>query len=249
MLARIRVPHLCDDNIVIRTTNDPGEIQKANQLVFKNYVEQGYWQNDESILERNSYLNLPTRCPFVITSGPHILGTVSIIKDSKNGLPADSFQAEAVAGLRKTGDSLAEISALAIDKSVSHQRTLILFLITYIFQYSFHYAGIDRFVVVCTPKHAGFYTSTLGFTKVEATSVYDYVHVEAQLLTLNLIDGYRLAKACYEPKESATTGNFFRFLYLDEHPNLRFPPKSAMRRSRQLDWEAYARIPQMPMAV
>ena len=233
-----RVPTLPNSDIIIRLAQDPSEVQRANALVFRNYVARGYWQDDRKEVDRNPYLHLPTRHVFVVTDRSALLGTASVVLDSPHGIPADSFQRKVTEHLRTRGETLAEISALAIDKGRSHPPNLLHFLVAFIFQYSFYYAAVDRFVIVCTPRHSIFYERSYGFHRIQRTALYNYVNVEAQILTLNLIDSYQSAKLRY--RDAGSSRNFFRFMYRDEHPSMHFPPRNSMRRSRQVEWTAYA---------
>jgi len=219
-MSRLRIPTLTNPNIVIRMAESQEEVDAANRLVFRNYVELGYWENSEDVIRKNRYLWLPTRDVFVVADGAKIIGTISIITDSADGIPADNFQPAAVRRLRETCDKLAEISAFAFAKDHPHQHTLLHFLMAFIAQYSFHYAGIDRLIAVCTPKHARFYELCYGFKRTEAAGMYDYVKVDAQLLTLDLCEIYETAPPYGDPH---SRGEFFDFLYFRRHPNLRFP--------------------------
>lgn len=245
-MFRSKVPRLNNSDTVVRLARDQHEVRRANILVFRRYVEQGYWRNEEQELERNKYLHLPTRQVFVIAEKFRIIGTASIIVDSHTDLPAASFQPKAIERLRQNGGKLAEISALAIEKNYPHQHNLIHFLVAFIFQYSYYYAAIDRFVVVCTPKHARFYERNYGFERVCAPDVYNYVGTEAQLLTLNLAQSCETARNCDESMN--TKGGFLRFLYVDKHPNLMLPSSNQLHRLRSPDWRAPPKQP-LPIAV
>lgn len=236
MSARIRVPSLKNPNILVRLAKTPDEIQAANRLVRINYVEKGYWEPGE---EDNKYLRSPRRTIFVMLDGDEVVGTASILRDSEDGLPSDGFDTAAMEDLRRTGDKLAEVTALAIDKSLTDQKTLVLFLFKYVIQYSFYYTDLDRFVVSCTPRHAAFYESIIRFKRVNRPTRYDYVKVEAQLLTLNLVSAHQLLAEHYEAPENPN--NFYRFFMVEEHPNLQFPPPQLMHRPRNVNWVARAR--------
>lgn len=237
-MSYIRVPVLTNPDIAIHVAASPAQVQCANDLVFRSYVELGYWRDDKLELERNRYFNLPTRHVVVASQGASVIGTVSIIVDSRDGLPADRFQPEIMRTLREQDQAIAEVSSFAMSKDQPHQSNLLHFLMAFILQYSFHYLGVDQFVAVCTPRHARFYELIYGFRKIQTTSFYDYVRVEAQMLRLNLIESYETFRRRYEAADLAT--NFFRFLYRDEHPSLRFPPRNQMCRLRNLDWSAHA---------
>jgi hypothetical protein len=236
-VAYFRVPTLTNPNIEIHVATSPQEVQQANCLVFRSYVELGYWRDDPEDLEQNRYLSLGTRHVVVIADASNVIGTVSVIVDSTNGLPADRFQPDVMRGLRQQEWTIAEISSFAISKDQPHQYNLFHFLMAFILQYSFHYLAVDEFIAVCTPRHARFYELVYGFQKVMTTSFYDYVKVEAQMLTLNLVESYQMFQQKH--KDSEHSQNFFRFLYRDEHPVLRFPPREQIRRFRNMDWGIY----------
>jgi hypothetical protein len=243
-MAHCRVPVLVNPNIMIRLAATRDQVVRANRLVFKNYAELGYWSDDPEELARNHYLGLPTRHVILITEASSLIGTISVIVDSPDGIPADRFQPETVCALRRQSRRLAELSCFAISKSQPHPATLLHFLMAFILQYSFYYLAIDRFVAVCTPQHARFYQRYYGFRRGNASAFYDYVHVKAQMLTLDLFEGFESFRQKYDTVDSG--GNFFEFLYRDEHPNLLFPPRHQMCRSRHLRWGVYAN--QLPVA-
>lgn len=225
-----RCPTLTNPNVSIRLARSAEEVRRANRLVFRNYVECGYWRDDETELARNQYLRLPSRRVMVVVDGAEIIGTLSLILDSRRGIPADSFQPEVMAALRRDGEALAEISAFAFAKDHPHQHTLLHFLMAFLARYSYYYAAVDRLVAVCTPKHARFYELYYGFTRVHTSARYDYVGVEAQMLTLELPPAFAAAHA----RASAHTrdGAFLRFLYRDEHALLEFPAPARTARPR-----------------
>jgi hypothetical protein len=250
MVSRIKVPQVKNPNIVFRLAETEKEVEAANQLVCANYLDVGLWENEEEF-RQNKFCQSDARVTFVMVEGSRVIGTVSVIKDTQNGLPADTFQPEAMRQLRRSGDRLAEISALAVEKSVDQPRALVLFLFKLMYQYSFYYLGIDRFIATTTPKHAVFYQLICGFHVLSAPADYYYVKLGVQLLTAHLVrDRLPLAEAYGLQRElDAAERSFYHFLLVDDHPSLRFPNKKLMRRSRDIDWLAQARLMDMPMAV
>lgn len=250
MVSRVKVPQIKNPNIVVRLAETPQEVEAANELVCANYLEVGLWENEEEF-RSNKFCQSEARVTFVMVEGSRVIGTVSVIKDTQNGLPADTFQPELMRQLRRTGDRLAEISALAVEKSADQQRALVLFLYKLMYQYSFYYLGIDRFIATTTPKHAAFYQSICGFHALSAPADYYYVKLGVQLLTAHLIrDRLTLAEAYGLERElDAVERSFYHFLLIDDHPSVRFPDKKLMRRSREIDWLAQARLMDMPIAV
>lgn len=247
MTARIRVPELKNPHLVVRMASNNEEIQAANWLVFRNYVAEGFWDDDLEAFYSNRWLHSPHRRVFVAVDNDKVVGTASIILDSKDGLPSDTFQPQWIRRFRSR-DKLAEVSALAIDKAQSQDKNLVFFLIKYYMQYAFYYTETDRLIKACRPPHAEFYASILRFQKVGGTIHNDYARCAAQLLSMDLVEGHRLLSEHYMSYQGGET-SFYRFIMVDEHPSVIFPEKRLMRRFRHIDWPACARMMDAAIAV
>lgn len=248
MSVRTKVPQLNNPDIVIRLARNQEEIDAANDLVLRSYLDVGLWE-DEKEFHNNKHIRSPMRTTIVAAERDKIIGTISTIRDSRSGLPADKFQPEITKRMRANGERICELTALAVDKSASeHHRTTVLFLYKFLYQYSYYYAGMDRFVATVTPRHAFFYESVCCFQKLSSTAHYSYVRLGVQFVTLPLLLAHRYFSDRYET-EPENRNNFYRFLLVDEHPNLCFPDKRLMRRSREIDWVAQATLAEMPMAM
>lgn len=238
-MAHYRVPKLTNPNIVIRPARNQAEVEAANWLVFHNYVAEGYWEDDVKHVTENRWLHSSHRDVFVAVEEGEVVGTVSIIRDSSAGLPSDAFQPKWLDYYRGSGDRLAEVSAFAIDKSRAGLKNLSFFLMKYYMQYSFFYSDVDRLVKACRPNHADFYADVLRFEKVGNVVFNNYARVPAQFLSLNLIEAHQVLSHHYKHHD-LNQNNMYRFLMVDEHPNLHFPDAAVLVRSRQRDWAAYA---------
>lgn len=244
MALHNRSPILTNPNIVIRLAHSREEIQQANQLVFRNYVERGFWQDDPAVIEQNRYLHLPARRVLLAMEHSAILATMSIILDSQAGLPADGFHPTTTAALRRDGERLAELSALAVDRDRVRPRHLVDFLFAFAFQYGYFYADLDRFAMVCHPKHARFHAHRYGFEPIDSAAVYEYVNAPGQMLTRNLRAGFAAtANGSSEPESELD-----QFLYLERHASLQLPPDAEMESRRNVQWTRYARQ-HLPQAV
>jgi len=235
VITRAKVPTLSNRNVLIRVATDPKEIRQANWLVFRNYVADGFWENDETQIETNPFLHTPSRTVFVVLEDGKLVGTMSIIEDSPTGLPSDGTQLALMGQLRSRADRLAEVSAFAMDRSTGSRRKLVLFLMSYVLQYSFYHAGIDRFVASCKPGHADFYESMLCFSKVSDLTYYDYSHACGYLVSLNLIEAHLLLSQKYAV-DPATGKSLYRFLLCEPQPCHQFSSSFPTKRSRELDW-------------
>lgn len=248
MASRSRVPRLTNPDIIIRLAENQQEIEAANELIYQSYVNL-YWADDPAAFRANKYLATPARRVFVAVDHDRIVGTMSIIKDSPLGLPSDTFHPSHLCGYRDLAERIAEVTSFAVAQSIQHPMNLILFLIKFLMQYSFYYEGLDRLIASCRAKHADFYEERLCFTKLTQPMPYAYAgNVECQLVTLDLTEAHLLLSHRYETADESGS-NFYRFLFVDDHPNVRLPDKHHLRRSPQLNWVALASERGMSIAV
>ncbi len=236
-MARNRIPTV-PAGVTIRLAETRREFEAANRLVYQNYVEDGFWEPDETKLETNKYLHSAHRVLWVAMIHGELIGTMSVIRDSPQGLPSDAGQPVLMDRLRANGEMLAEVSCVATQRTRA-ARQIVLFLMAWGMQYCFHYEGLDRLVASCKPKHADFYESMLCFSKVSAPTFYDYSNAVGYLISLQLLEAHRLLAERY-PANSADKESLYRFLLVDQHPSMQFPDTAGLRRSREADWLARA---------
>ncbi|MCK7513755.1 MAG: hypothetical protein MZV70_63565 [Desulfobacterales bacterium] len=165
MTSRYRVPKLASPDLTIRIADSPEEIEAANRLIYRNYVNL-YWPEDEEAFRNNKYLHSPARHVCVAVESGTVIGTMSMMTDSPLALPSDSFRPDILRSFRMAGDRLAEITSFAVDQSVQHPLNLVMFLFKFFLQYSFYYANIDRLIASCRPRHADFYAKCMCFEKL-----------------------------------------------------------------------------------
>lgn len=236
MSYHARAPELYDKNIQFRVATDPHEREAADRLVFETYVEEGFWGDAPTKFQAEMESISSHRTVFVAVKENVVIGTLSLVCDSQQGLPADHFQPEMMAELRDSSEVIGQAGLLAMDRSCNRRASLVLFLFKYLYQYSFYYAGVDRFVALSSPKHARFYQSVMCFEKVGQSKHYPYAKATGQLLTLHLIEAHKLFRERFGDGPDL----FYRFVLVDEHPNLIFPGDA--RRSRHFDWAGHASL-------
>jgi hypothetical protein len=241
MQTRHGIPTLHNPNVVIRLARGPYEVEKANEIVCRSYVEAGYW-DDDRLFQTNPHMFSPMRTVFVVEDRGRLVGTASIVRDSSRGLPVDKAHAPAIDGFRDAGECLAEVSALAIEKECAQQRTLVLFLFKYVYQYSFYFAGIDRFLIATNPRHAAFYRAVYCFDELPGGENYNYAKPDVRLLlmALPLLLAHKQYYDRYEAGMNSNSDSFYRFMLVNEHPNLKFPDRRFMQRHRDVNWLAQA---------
>lgn len=237
MHPRIRTPKLGQRKIVIRVARNNDEILQANELISETYIREGFWQRGDDHAVTDKWLNTPHRTVMLVIdkqNGNEIIGTLSIIKDSPDGLPADSFQPDMMNQFRALGEILAQVTSLAFKKNQSQQQKLILFLFKYALQFVLYYTHIERLISLCNPKHARFYNMALGFQMLGEPVYYPYAKAIGQLSTLHLVKAHQEFTSSFQI-DSPNNNNFYHFLLVSEERELEFPDKSLMLRSRQME--------------
>lgn len=240
MQPRIRAPKLAHKKIVIRIARNKDEVHRANQLIAETYVREGFWQEGEDHVATDKWLNTPHRTVILVIDKQkqnqnEIIGTVSIVKDSPDGLPADGFQPQTINRFRSNGETLAQVTSLAFKKGQSQQQKLVLFLFKYALQFVLYYTRIERLLSLCNPRHARFYSMALGFQMLGQAVYYPYAKAVGQLSTLHLVHAHQQFTESFQ-SDRARSDNFYHFLLVREEEQLEFPDKSLMLRSRKLDW-------------
>lgn len=246
----LKAPRLKDPNVRIRPARNNREIAEANALVCNNYIQEGYWDSPDPF-HKNRHMHSELRTVFIAEANGRVVGTGSLVKDSQEGLPIDKTYGDVIRKFRQQGERIAEVSALAIDKSYAEQRNLVIFLFKYLYQYAFYYAHIDRFLIAIIARHAPFYRSVYRFEEIPNRAKYEYVKPEFApvLMTLPLVEAHKIYYERYEAGIADKSQSYYRFMLVDDHPNLQFPTKDQMVRRREIDWVAEAALRQLPIAV
>jgi hypothetical protein len=226
----VRIPGLANPNIVIRLAHSPEEIEAADQLVFRNYVNL-YWPDDIEAFRKNRYLSSPARHVGVAVDAGRVIATMSMLEDSPLGLPSDAFRPELLRRFRRVKARFGEMTCFATDQLVRQPMNLVMLLFKFFFQYNFYYANIDRMVAVCRTRHADFYEKHLGFEKLMPAAPNSSArNVMCQFVTLDMLAVHVRLGCRYG--EDATDG-LHRFFMLDEHPNVRLPASRRLARAAQ----------------
>lgn len=99
--------------------------------------------------------------------------TLSLLRDSTRGLPADALYSRELQALREAGRRLAEVSALAV---APRWRGAALGLVRPLVQllgvYARDVAGADELCIAVHPRHAPFYEGRFGFTRFGGEKPY-----------------------------------------------------------------------------
>lgn len=162
------------------------EIKKATDLVYQEYLRSGYVSQDDSqgVVKMGEYLGLPGAATFVLWYKDEVIGTVSIIEDSKKGIPMDDLYKEELRPFRDRSMRVAEVSQFAVKHNVSieysspEKKRSTAFLSIPLLKLVIHYAlsrHLDALCIAVNPKHAALYRS-LGFEQFGEEKNYPSVN-------------------------------------------------------------------------
>jgi hypothetical protein len=160
-----------DWSVVVANTQPLRE--KAFKLVHDIYLGKGYalGPNRESELWCTIHHLHPRTVTFLAVKAGQAAGTVSIVPDSRLGLPADIIFPERLAVLRKAGRRLSEVFSLGVDEEIEHSTidlTMHLYRLVHLAATSlFHNTDLVASVMA---HHAAFYSNFLLFDEVSPDS-------------------------------------------------------------------------------
>jgi len=205
-----------DWSIVVANTRPLRE--KAFKLVRDIYLGKGYalGPNRESELWCTIHHLHPDTVTFLAMRAGEAAGTVSIVPDSRLGLPADSIFPERLAVLRKAGRRLSEIFSLSVDEGIDHSSidlTMHLYRFVHLTATRlFHNTDIVASVMA---HHAAFYSKILLFDEVLPDSRQSPKTGEQVVFTrMNL----ETMEHRYDERYSRLKGkrNFYRWFFQNE---------------------------------
>lgn len=162
----------------IRITDPAGRRNEVGPLVKRMYSWRGY--NIE-----NTPISIQNNITLEAFSGQHLVGTLTLRLDSKDGLLADELYEEKISPFRTGDRKVCELSKLAIDPEFSSKELLAsLFNLAYIYGRFIHRAT-DFFIEV-NPRHTRYYKRMLGFRQLGEMRNCKRVNAPAILLHLEL---------------------------------------------------------------
>lgn len=175
--SQFKVPDLAfDPNFKVKIASTKDELEDAYKLLHDCYVNQGLMKPHPSGLRCTLYTFLPETVTIVVKYKEKTVGTVTLIKDSRLGLPTDEKYQKENDKLRAQGCRLIEVSSLAVSKEFrSTGHVVQLLLIKYLYHYSLIMGGTSL-VISVHPRAKSFYRALLEFEQFGNVVQYDYVN-------------------------------------------------------------------------
>lgn len=163
----------------IRAAESPRERRSANRLVDSMYSTRGY--KTTPLPEEGC----PYRKTFLATDHNSPIGTLTIGRDSSNGLLVEELFADEVARFRDAGLPICEFTKLAMDRRARSPRLLAaLFHVAY--AYAHRVSSCHSLLIEVNPRHVRYYQTMLGFQVIGEARHNPRVDAPAVLLSLDL---------------------------------------------------------------
>jgi hypothetical protein len=160
-----------DWSIVVANTQALRE--KAFRLVHDIYLGKGYALRSSGGSELWCTIHHlhPYTLTFLAMKAGQAAGTISIVPDSRLGLPADVIFPEHLSVLRKAGRRLSEIFSLGVDEGIDHRAVdLTMHLYRLVHLAATHLFHNTDIVASVMDHHAAFYSKILLFDEVSPES-------------------------------------------------------------------------------
>lgn len=226
VLSRIHEDTDSLKGVVVKIAETQSEHEQASRLLHDAYVETDLVSQLGVPVRITPYLMLPGTVRFVAVVDGEVVATLSLVRDSKLGLPLDKVCGEAVQALRDRGESVAEIGALAV-KPGHRKHGLTMLLYKAMWKTAAGLLGVKHLVVSVRREAGTIYEAALRFVPlVPASMRYPGINGDSCALRLDIEQApreYRRAFA-HQPESSFNPYAFFVEAF---HPQLRLPKTAA----------------------
>ena len=164
-----------DWRTICKIATERDEVLGALQLVHDEYVRSGLSLPTDSGVRVTRYHLLNSTEVLVGLVDNQVACTLSLVRDSRFGLPMESIYHKEVNVRRRLGKSVAEVSCLA-DRRADAERTLtVMFRVMALVAQAATYRGVHELLIAIHPHHAKFYERFLGFEGIGDLKYYSTV--------------------------------------------------------------------------
>jgi hypothetical protein len=199
------------------------ELEACFRLLHEEYTHAGFMKPDPSGMRVMLHHALPTTSTLMCCYNGHVVGTVSLIRESKFGFPMQRiFNLDEVF---RQGGNVAEVSSLAIDKRFRSMRNrLMMPLLKFLYEYAEYRFDTRHLVIAVNPRHIGFYEDILCFRRLAQAPASHYELVNGAPAVGAHLDLEEAKEVFYQkyahlPPEK----NFYHYFVSAPLPNGRFP--------------------------
>ena len=164
------------DEITCQVARSRADRVSAFRLLHDGYVANDLMASNRFSMRVTPWQVLPTSQIYVAKQGNEILYTMSLVPDSRQGLPLEELYVDEMQELRESQTSLAEVTCLTSSKKYESRVMFNIFVdvVALMFQQARSLA-IDGLVIAIHPRHVKFYERELGFRQVGPERTYSMV--------------------------------------------------------------------------
>lgn len=151
----------------------PEDFDGAFRLLHDRYVWRRFMAVEPSRRRLNAHNFLPTTKVFVARAADRVVATVTVVEDSRLGLPVDEALGADLGRLRARGRRVGEAGSLAVDAAYrAHGAPILVRLYRPAVLYAAAIARLDDLAFVVRPRHRAFYLTLLPFREFRGTRRY-----------------------------------------------------------------------------
>lgn len=170
------------DGYRIGVAHTQEQFSKVHALVDRMYSWRGYMTSASGETRA-----MAERITLKASTGEHVVGTLSVVLDSADGLAADELYPDEINVVRKPGRRLCEFTRLAIDiEPRFNAKDFLARLIHVAFVYAHLIQQATDMLIEVNPRHAGFYRRSLGFSQIGSERICNRVDAPAVLMHIDL---------------------------------------------------------------
>jgi len=170
------------DGYRIGVAHTQAQLDEAHSLVHRMYSWRGYMTSAEE-----EKWAMAERITLKASTGERVMGTLSVVLDSADGLAADELYRDEINVVRKPGKRLCEFTRLAVDiEPRFNSKDFLARLIHVAFVYAYPIQHATDMLIEVNPRHAGFYRRSLGFSQIGPERICSRVDAPAVLMHIDL---------------------------------------------------------------
>lgn len=164
-----------DWSSICRVATDRDEVLAALGLVHHQYVRSGLAVPNRSGIRVTRYHLLNTTEVMIGKVDDAVVCTLTLVRDTRFGLPMESIYHEEVEARRRLGKRVAEVSCLADRRDDNEGSLSVMFrVMSLVAQYATR-RGVDELLIAIHPRHGKFYERFLGFEGIGGLKSYSLV--------------------------------------------------------------------------
>jgi len=163
------------DDVTYKIADCRQEREDAFRLIHRVYVQAGLMKSNAAGMRITPFHVLPTTDLFLAYHGGNLIYTMTLVGDDELGMPLEEVYGPEVEARRGGSNPyFAEVSCLAArqDYFPRHIMFDVFVNLAALLVQSARENGVQRLLIACHPRHARFYESYLGFTRIGEQRIY-----------------------------------------------------------------------------